>query len=713
MPVLLKRMSVFERLARLVNRRAPLVVGLAIAFFVLAAWFGAGVAEHMGPYGDADPQTESIKADEALEDSGFRTSTGQILISGIDVQGSRSDRREVEKVANRVRGISGVKDVTGYAETGSPGFVSRDGESTLLVFSLESTDDDERQAAAGRVIEELADEPNVLVGGDSVAEEQVGEQIGKDLQRAELMVFPLLFLLSLIFFRGIVAAALPLLVGAIAIVGAFFGLRIATELTDVSVYSLNLTIGLGLGLAIDYSLFIVSRYREEITKAGAGSQALINTLNTAGRTVFFSAITVAASLASLLIFPQRFLYSMGLGGVLVALLSMIAALVVLPAVLRLLGDRVNALSPAFLKRRQTNDSDPEFKGFWHRLSLFVMAKPLPIATITILLLLVVATPALRMAFEPTDAGVLPPEASARVVSEKVQKDFPGGGLETIQIAVQAGSTQEAEAVTRAAAEAREVTRASRPQPLSPGLFLVEARATGGYSSDAAVEAVEELRALSFTGGTVIEVTGNTAREIDFTDSLAWHLPFVIAIVIGATLLILFLMTGSAILPLKSLVMNLLTLASVFGILVFVFQDGNFSGLLDFETPGGLDLSTPILIFAITFGLSTDYAVFLLSRIKEARDSGIADDEAVAVGLQRTGRIVTAAALLFAIAIGAFATSEIVFIKALGVGTALAVLIDATLIRALLVPALMKMFGSWNWWAPGWMRRLHDRFGLSD
>lgn len=710
MPVLLKGMPVFERLARLVNRRAPLVVGLAIAFFVLAAWFGAGVAEHMGPYGDADPQTESIKADKALEDSGFRASTGQILISGIDVQGSRSDRREVEKVANRVREISGVKDVTGYAETGSPGFVSRDGESTLLVFSLESTEDDERQEAAGRVIEELADEPNVLVGGDSVAEEQVGEQIGKDLQRAELMVFPLLFLLSLIFFRGIVAAALPLLVGAIAIVGAFFGLRIATELTDVSVYSLNLTIGLGLGLAIDYSLFIVSRYREEIAKAGAGSRALINTLNTAGRTVFFSAITVAASLASLLIFPQRFLYSMGLGGVLVALLSMIAALVVLPAVLRLLGDRVNALSPAFLKRRQTNDSDPEFKGFWHRLSLFVMAKPLPIATITILLLLVVATPALRMAFEPTDAGVLPPEASARVVSEKVQKDFPGGGLETIQIAVQAGSTQEAEAVTRAAAEAREVTQASQPQPLSTDLFLVEARATGGYSSE---QAVEELRALRFTGGTVIEVSGSTAREIDFTDSLARHLPFVIAIVIGATLLILFLMTGSAILPLKSLVMNLLTLASVFGILVFVFQDGNFSGLLDFETLGGLDLSTPILIFAITFGLSTDYAVFLLSRIKEARDSGIADDEAVAVGLQRTGRIVTAAALLFAIAIGAFATSEIAFIKALGVGTALAVLIDATLIRALLVPALMKMFGSWNWWAPGWMRRLHDKFGLSD
>jgi RND superfamily putative drug exporter len=571
------------------------------------------------------------------------------------------------------------------------------------------------------VVDELADEPNVLVGGDSLGEKQVNEQVSKDLTRAEIMVFPLLFLLSLLFFRGFVAAALPLIVGAISIVGAFLGLRIAAELGEVSVFALNLTIGLGLGLAIDYSLFMISRYREEIARSGPGREALLRTMQTAGRTVFFSAATVAASLASLLIFPQRFLYSMGLGGVLVSLLSMVVALVVLPAILTLLGGRVNALSPSFLRRREAKDSDPEFKGFWYRLSRFVMARPLPIATITILLLLIVATPALRMGFTQADFTVLPPDASARVVAQTVEEEFPNGGLENFQIVVRSDTDDGFLEALSAIDTVRELEGVSSPFPEPPeqalrideGLYLVEAVASGGYVEDPTITAIEKIRGFDFGAGAEVEVTGNTARYIDFEDSVARHLPFVIAIVIGATLLILFLMTGSAILPLKSLVMNLLTLASVFGILVFVFQDGNLSGLLDFETATALDLATPILIFAITFGLSTDYAVFLLSRIKEARDSGIPDDEAVAVGLQRTGRIVTAAALLFAIAIGAFATSEIVFIKELGVGTALAVLIDATIIRALLVPALMEMLGKWNWWAPEWMRRLHQRIGLSE
>ena len=710
-----------ERLAGLADSRARLVVGLAVLFFVVAAIFGAGVADRMGPYGDADPETESIRADDALKAAGFRAETGQVLISGVDVENSFRDLEYVEEIEDRVRSVPGVKEVSGYPEERLPFLVSRDGDKTLITFSLESTDDTERQEAAGRVVEELADEPDVLVGGDSVAEEQVGEQISKDLTRAEIMAFPLLFLLSLLFFRGFVAAALPLMVGAIAIVGTFLGLRIATELGEVSVYALNLTIGLGLGLAIDYSLFIVSRYREEIARLGPGREALSKTMNTAGRTVFFSAMTVAASLASLLIFPQRFLYSMGLGGVLVALLSMVVALVVLPAVLALLGNRVNSLSPSFLKRREARDSDPEFKGFWYRLSRFVMSRPLPIATIAILLLLIVATPALRMAFVPVDTSVLPPEASARVVSETVEEEFPAGGLENLQIAVTTDSEREVETVVSAIGNVREVGGLPVPPPeteardlkLGEDLYLVEEVANGGYMDDTTVEAVEEIRGLGFDPGTEVEVTGNTARYLDFEDSLAWHLPFVIAIVVGATLLILFLMTGSAILPLKALLMNILTLASVFGVLVLIFQDGNLTGPLAFENPGGLDLATPILIFAITFGLSTDYAVFLLSRIKEARDSGVPDGEAVAVGLQRTGRIVTAAALLFAIAIGAFATSEIVFIKELGVGTALAVLIDATIIRALLVPALMELLGKWNWWAPNWMRRLHHRVGLSE
>ncbi|MGA1213828.1 MAG: MMPL family transporter, partial [Solirubrobacterales bacterium] len=258
-----------------------------------------------------------------------------------------------------------------------------------------------------------------------------------------------------------------------------------------------------------------------------------------------------------------------------------------------------------------------------------------------------------------------------------------------------------------------VATVSPPERVGPDLYLLEANSTAGYMDEATVDAVERIRGIEFSGGTEAEVTGNSARYLDFEDSLAHHLPVVAAIVVLTTLIILFLMTGSAILPVKSLLMNILTLASVFGVLVFVFQDGNLSGVLDFESTDGLDITTPILIFAITFGLSTDYAIFLLSRIKEAHEAGLPNDEAVAVGLQRTGRIVTAAALLIAIAIGAFATSEIVFIKELGVGVALAVLIDATIIRALIVPALMEMLGKWNWWAPAWMKRLHQRIGLSE
>jgi RND superfamily putative drug exporter len=704
---------VFDALARLADRHAKAVVVVTALFFLVAAWFGGNVAEYMGPYGDDDPATESVRAERALEDAGFRAQSGQILITGVDVQGSKNDREEVEAIADRVREVDGVKEVTGFSETGSPGFVSEDGNRTLLLFSLTSTDDSETEAAAARVQEELANEPNVMVGGASVAEQQIGSQIGSDLTRAELMVFPLLFLLSLIFFRGLVAAALPLVGGAIAIVGTFLALRIATEFAEISVYSLNLTIGLGLGLAIDYSLFIISRYREEIARSGPGLEAMSRTLGSAGRTVLFSAITVAVSLAALLIFPQGFLYSMGLGGMTVALLSLVIGLVVLPAILTLLGERVNALSPGFLKRREAHDSDRDYRGFWYRLSRFVMKRPLPIATIAVLVLLIIATPALRMGFTPVDIDVLPEGASARVVSNIIVAEFPGGDLERIQVAVSTDSTDEAMGVAETIGNVRPVADVSPPERVGPDLYLVEASSTAGYMDQETVEAVERIRGIEFEGGTLAEVTGNSASYVDLEESLIRHLPVAAAIIILATLLILFLMTGSAILPLKSLIMNILTLASVFGILVFVFQDGNFSGLLDFDSRSGLDITTPILIFAITFGLSTDYAVFLLSRIKEAHDAGMPNDEAVAVGLQRTGRIVTAAALLFAIAIGAFATSEIVFIKELGVGTALAVLIDATIIRALLVPALMEMLGKWNWWAPEWMRRLHQRIGLSE
>lgn len=703
----------FDAFARLADGRARRVGLIAIVFFVVAAAIGGSVSEHMGPYGAEDERSESIKADHALEAAGYRGSDLTVLVTGLDVKQSPGDRTRVADLRREVKSMPGVASTVGPDSLTRPSpYLAADGESAFFDVTFESTDDDANQETASEIAEHLADQSDVTVGGVALANEQVNEQVEKDLQRAELMVFPLLFLLSLLFFRSLVAAILPLMVGAIAIVGTFLALRIATEVGSVSVFALNLTTGLGLGLAIDYSLFIVSRYREEIAQSGPGFAAMRRTMNTAGRTVLFSSLTVAASMAALLIFPQRFLYSMGLGGLLVSLLSATVALTVLPAVLTMLGPRVNSLSPRFLQRRQQDEAVSGQTGFWYRLSRFVMRRPGPIAAVTAMALILLALPAFGMKFSPVDAKILPPGTSSRVVQEAQENDFPSAGEENIRVAVR-GDQRAAETQRDRLAKIGDITAVTPPERLADRLYLIQARSSDGYMTGPTKRAVDEIRDLPAPPGAEVQVSGGTALFLDFQQSLLDHLPWALLIIVVATLVILFLFTGSVVLPVKSLLMNVLNLGAVFGLITLIFQDGNLSGPLDFETPGGIDQSTPILILAITFGLSTDYAVFLLSRIKEARDSGIPDSEAVAVGLERTGRIVTAAALLFAIAVGAFAAGEIVFVKELGVGTALAVLIDATIIRALLVPSLMELLGSRNWWAPKPLRRLHDRWGITE
>ncbi|MBK5231711.1 MAG: MMPL family transporter [Thermoleophilia bacterium] len=702
----------FDSLARIADGRARRVGLIAIVFFVVAAALGGSVAEHLGPYGAEDSRTESVKADNALKEAGYRPSDTTVLISGVDVRGSATGRREVEAIRREILAEPGVKDAAGFAQTKSPAFVSRDGTKAMIAVSLESTEDKARQDAAADVAAVVEGRDNVTVGGLPLANEQVNAQVERDLRRGELLVFPLLFLLSLLFFRSLIAAALPLMVGAIAIVGTFLGLRIAAEVGSVSVFALNLTTGLGLGLAIDYSLFIVSRYREEIAVSGPGLPAMKRTMSTAGRTVFFSSMTVAASMAALLIFPQRFLYSMGLGGLLVSVLSATVALTVLPAVLTMLGPRVNSLSPKFLQRRERQEASSSQEGFWYRLSRFVMKRPGPIAAITALLLIVLAIPAFGMNFVAIDADILPPGTSSRVVQETLENDFPGGNSERVRV-VARGNEKSVQRLSSQIADTANIASVNPPQPLAGGITLIEGTTRAGYMDGPTQDMVDALRDRSPPPGLDVQVTGATAHFVDFQNSLKQHFPIALLIIVIATLIILFLFTGSVVLPVKSLLMNVLNLGAVFGLLTLIFQDGNLQGLLDFETPGGIDQSTPILILAITFGLSTDYAVFLLSRIKEARDSGFSDSEAVAVGLERTGRIVTAAALLFALAVGAFAAGEIVFVKELGVGTALAVLIDATIIRALLVPSLMELLGSRNWWAPKPLRRFYDRWGISE
>lgn len=702
----------FDYLARLANGKAKRVALLALVFFLVAGAVGGGVADRLDPYGAEDPATETVQAMDRLEEAGLRIPAVIAVVEDAPVA-SPATRQRVEALEQQVRERPDVASVTGYYDTGSRAFVANDGQSTYFAVALKATEDKPWQEAGAEIADELNEEPGVLVGGAAVAQEQVNKQVEEDLKKAEMLAFPLLFLLSLLFFRSLVASVLPLMIGGLAIVGTFLILRLASEVGSISIFALNLTTALGLGLAIDYSLFIVSRYREEIAKSGPGLEAMKRVLATAGRTVFFSSLTVSAALASLLVFPQRFLYSMGLGGALVALFAALISLTVLPAVLTLLGNRVNAGAPRFLQRRAAADARPDEQGFWYRLSRFVMRRPLPIATLSALFLIVLGLPFLQIKFNTVDPEVLPESASARQTYDTVSSQFPPYRETPIWIDVEGGGPAGAKRFAARVSRVEGVADVAPPQQLSPGVTALQVTSADPFISEASQTTVKEIRDLQTPPGTEVLVGGATADFVDFQSSLTEHMPIALAIVIVSTLIVLFLMTGSVILPIKSLIMNFLNLSAVFGLLVLIFQDGRLEGFLDYSSPGAIEQTMPILLFAVAFGLSTDYAVFLLSRIKEARDNGASDSESVAIGLERTGRIVTAAALLFAVAMGAFATSQIIFIKENGVGTALAVLIDASIIRALLVPSLMELLGKWNWWAPAPLRRLHERWGISE
>ena len=587
----------------------------------------------------------------------------------------------------------------------------------------------------------------VRLGGNDVAFKEINKTTSSDLQRAEMFAFPILLLLSFWVFRGLVAAALPLLVGGFAIVLTFLLLRLIDQFAGLSVFAVNLVTGMGLGLGIDYSLFVLARYREELAGGADTRAALLRTLQTAGRTVLYSSLTVAGALASMLVFPLRFLYSMGIGGALVALSAGAVSLIVLPAVLVALGPRIDALAPARLQRSAARTAQASEQGGWYRLARGVMRRPGLVALVTAAVLLLAALPALRIAFAPADAHVLPATSEARQVAQTLTNDFPVDASQTVTIVARspgpppaapgarvAGGSSPAGpgaagaggqgAVTAAvvtapvaaiAARARQIagTQASEgpPRYIGEGTWEIELQPRGVSGSAANQRLVKSLRTIG--PAPALLVGGATAWFVDQKTAIAAHLPLALAILAIVTAGFLFLMTGSVILPLIALAMNMLTVAVAAGLLVLIFQDGHLSGLFGFTPIGGLEESNLVLLFILAFAMSTDYGVFLFGRIKEAHDDGRATRDAIAYGLERTGRLVTAAALLFCVALGAFSTSHILFVKQLGVGVPLAVIIDATIVRALLVPALMGRLGEATWWAPRPLRRLHTRIGLSE
>ena len=709
--------TVLAAFARLVTAQPRRVLAATVAFLALAIGFGVPVTGMLSVDPDLDfidPQSESnVAGDELRELAGRGLTPGiVVLVRGDGPLRSREGRANLRRVVEQVEADPGVAQTRSALSDPRPAspFAARDGRSSFVAVFIRSGVDGEETGV--RLDRRLAPLPGVSVGGFAVAGPAVGDQVSEDLARAEMLAFPLLFGLALVVFRGAVAALLPLFVGLLTIMTTFFGLRLFNEATPLSIFALNLAIGLGLGLAIDYSLFVVSRYREEMSRDGPGREALTRTLRTAGRTVVFSSLTVAAAMLSLLVFPQRFLYSMAISGSLTALAAGIISLTALPALLMVLGERVNALAPRRWRHREVATE----AGFWYRLSHMVMRRPVVVAVTTAAALIAAGIPFLRIEFTGVDASVLPDRSEAKQVDTALRTQFPPGRSSPLHVSLAAppGSAPQIRAYAARLAQRDDVAEVDPPRFLGDGTWLLSVVPASGALEKPALDLVRAVRAgpgVPAIGP--VRVSGESARFVDQHAGLADRLPLALAVLAGTTLLILFAMTGSVVLPLKALLMNVLGLSAAFGLLVFVFQDGRLQGLLDYTSQGGLEITQPLVLLAIAFGLSTDYGVFLLTRIKEARDAGASNEEAVAVGLQRTGRIVTAAALLLVVAIGAFATSEIVFVKQLGVGTAAAVAIDATIVRALLVPALMKLLGERNWWAPRPLTRLHARLRLGE
>ena len=688
--------TVLERLANLSCSRPRRMAVLGGLFFVVVGVLGGPAP---GSFNAAnafdDPGSQATRAREQIE-----RATGEAADAGvIALVRAPSFSAEVARVARTLRTEPGIARVALPPPSGRAAAVSRDGRQVLVAATLRA-----RASESGvvmRLQHAFAGDKAVVLGGSAVAGQQTGSLATSSLAIAELIAFPLLVLLSLVFFRG-VAALLPVAIGGFSVLGAFAVLRAINSALPLSPFALNLVIGLGLGLAIDYSLFCVSRFREELGRGADVPSAVHGTMQTAGRTVLFSAITVAAAMGCLTVFPQRFLVSMGLGGLVVALVAGASTLVFLPALLMLTGRRLGKVTPG-----------PEESGYWYRLARFVMRHPGMIAALTAAALLLLAAPALNIRWSGIDASVLPTGQSARTVSDVIARNFPGADSTPVILALSAPSDAGPAIHTYAAGLQRipGVYHVSAPRDLGRDTWEINVDARGTPITQQSQNVVTAIRAQPAPDP--MAVGGATADLIDQHAATSRTLPIAIALLIVLTTSILWLMTGSVVLPLKALLMTLLTTAATAGILVLVFQDGNLTGPLGFTKPEGIEQTDFLVLVAIVFGLSTDYGVFLLARIKEAHDGGLANADAVAVGLQRTGAIVTAAAILLAVALGAFVTSQLVFLKELGVGAAVAVLIDAFVVRALLVPALMGLLGRANWWSPRPLRRLHQRLGVAE
>ncbi|WP_304108943.1 MMPL family transporter [Mycolicibacterium bacteremicum] len=729
-----------NRVARLSMAAPRRVLALAGLVLAAAAIFGVPVAKTLSAGGFQDPTSESSAATALLTEK-FDQGDMQLLFTLSSPEGAMGPAATAAatEIADRLNGSPHVAQVTS-AWTAPPGaateLLSKDRSAGLIIAGITGGENDAQKYAA-ELSDELAhDRPGVTVrsGGTAMVYAQINAQTERDLLRMEAIAIPLSFLVLVWVFGGLVAAALPMLVGVFAIVGSMSVLRLITFATDVSIFALNLSIAMGLALAIDYTLLIISRYRDELADGVPRDRALTRTMATAGRTVVFSATTVALSMAAMLLFPMYFLKSFAYAGVATVAFAAVAAIIVTPAAIWLLGDRLDALN-VFRRHRAPK---PVAQQFWYRWTHAVMRRALPLGLAVVVLLLVLGAPFLGVRWGFPDDRVLPASASAHQVGDQLRDDFVDNSATAVTAVIPDADGLTPAEIERYAAELSRVPdvsavsgptgafvdgRKTGPPVAATGsaegsAFLTVA-STAPLFSDASERQLDALHAVAGPGDRSVQLAGIAQINRDSVTAITDRLPWVLGLIAVITFGLLFLMTGSIVLPLKAIVLNILSLTAAFGALVWIFQDGHLSALGTTPT-GTLVANMPVLLFCIAFGLSMDYEVFLLARIREnwlaLRGQGPArhqNDEAVALGLARTGRVITAAALVMSISFAALIAAEVSFMRMFGVGLTLAVLVDATLVRMVLVPAFMHVLGGWNWWAPRPLARLHERIGISE
>jgi putative drug exporter of the RND superfamily len=707
-----------NRIADLTWTRPKLVLAAVGVFFLIAVAFGHDVEHHLKAAGFTDPSSESEQGSSLLSNAlGYDPNPGVVLVVRAPGGGplnlkNPSLRQGVDQLSAKVAKVKYIGRVVNPLQDPRAGaqLIARDGRSLVILGDLANGDEENDGGIAAEGVEPLiaASKLNVSMGGFAPSFNEVNDQTKTDLTKAELIAFPLLALLLLVVFRGVVAAGIPLLIGVVSIVGTLFVLRIMSELVDTSVFALNIATGLSLGLAVDYALLMVSRYREEIAGDGATREAHRKTVLTAGRTALFSGFTVGAAMAALVILPQRFLYSIAVAGASVGVLSAVLAILVVPSLLSLLGTRIDALSI----RRGPALSDES--GGWYRLARGVMRHPVGVALASSALLLAAAAPLLWTTLTGPSAEAVPQGKPSYETNSYVEAHYPRELIEAVTVTVDGGTGRAKLARYRERIEAVDgVVHGAPFVAASHGVAYANFGLAEPALSEGAQDAVRAIRDISPPDGARALLSGNTARFIDQKQSLIEHLPLLVTIICATTLILLFLLTGSVILPLKTLLMNAMTLGATLGILVLAFQDGWLDWLFAYRGPSAIEVTSLVFLFAVIFGLATDYAVLVMARIKEQHDLGKSNEEAVAIGIARTGRVITAAAIMIAVVFLAFGVSSVFFMKQIALGMAVGVMLDATIVRALLVPSLMRLLGEWNWWAPKPLRRIYLRLGFSE